>query len=790
MAHTDTTLQSVKGVWKKTIFQKSEDCYFISSFDLIGGDCLPASVENKGEFVALGYFLPEVKAYAINMYGRWQDNPNPKYDGKQFKVDSFTEVFPPDREGMVKALSCGLYKGIGRKVGNSIYDRFGEDSFRILTEETERLREVKGIGAQTLKNLIECVKETAEYSKLVKLLSRYGISANKVRRIQFMFPDNACELVKQEPFRLCEIPGFGFKVVDDIAKKLGTPLDSPIRMKAAIMDVLRVNSSTKGNLYALRSELVKESLALLNNRPGDHVTAQMIEAQLNSMKFDAQVSFDKNTDDADIVYRREDYRMEATASVEMAQLLSHGVNKGLKFEPAVLDAEIAAAEKEFKMQFAPKQKEAICAALSNKICVITGGPGTGKTTILRAILSIYQKNIAKGIPGIGHLKPLLLSPTGKAARRMSESARQPAFTVHKGLGITPKDYDVPPEMTPETMLTDDVGIVFIDEASMADMALWYKLISEMPLHTQLVAIGDVDQLPPVGAGAVLHDMIESKVIPVVRLDVIYRQGQESLIVSNSHKIREGKRDLTFSNSEFAFFKFPEKDSDPDVDEKVQEKLIELYLRAAKKYGLKETLILCPRREKVTCSAYTINERIQTILHGKKPKDQKFTASKKLFYVGDRVIQTVNTEKARNGDMGTITAVRPDPDMQGSFIATITFDIADDDNNGVLEYSGEDFENLQLGYSITVHKSQGSEAKAVFVPILGSQNYMLKRNLLYTAVTRGKEFVALFGQGRALAMSIARQDATRRKTMFAHRLRSDITAKQGDGSVGEVRMPVA
>jgi exodeoxyribonuclease V alpha subunit len=480
----------------------------------------------------------------------------------------------------------------------------------------------------------------------------------------------------------------------------------------------------------------------------------------------------QDTEGRDIVYRHEDYLNETNAAKRMIELLLQPVDSRLTLSREQMREEIEGAEKEFGIIFATRQKEAIMSAMKSKVCVITGGPGTGKTTILRAILWIYRRVAERNYTPKEQPQTLLLAPTGKAARRMTESARQKAFTIHKGLGITPAS-----SIPHDPLLTDEVGIVFVDETSMADMRLWARLLDSIPVQTQLVAIGDVDQLPSVSPGAVLRDMIDSGVIPVVKLDVIYRQGEESLIVDNAHKIRVGDTYLSYKNSEFAFFPFTDKEVNPQSDVEVQEKIIELYLRAIKKYGINETLVLCPRREKVTASSYVINERIQALLHGQNQTAQKFSAAGKVLYVDDRIIQTGTGEKAANGDTGFIVSARPDPDQEGGWVADIHFDFMEPGET--VEYSGGDFEHIQLGYCLTIHKSQGSEAKAVFIPVLQSQIHVLNRNTLYTGVTRAKEFVGLFGQTKALTLGIRKKHTT--LTMFAERLRREYEG-ESDGAI--------
>lgn len=770
----------VKGRFKRRLWGNDQQ-YRIVLYSLVEVDeTAPELIEQDGTFVAKGNFLPENEALVTSLSGRWVKNKN--RPGYAFQVQSFYEEPPASKEGIIKYLSAGLYKGIGPKTAARIYDTFGKDSIQVVTRETDKLKAVKGIGKSTVTCIIESVKATRELQDLVLFFAQYNVSLSKIRKIQKAFPTDTLAVIQAEPFKLTKIHGFGFATTDAIAATLGTPLDSPLRIQSAIHAVLH-EANGNGHLYLEETEMIDKVLSLLNSRaaPGEKVLNSSVEMELQIMEQNKDIVIDDLPDGQRCVYRYRDYHNEVCVAYNLVRLLRRPLDPRRQFTPDALDQKIAEAEEQFGITLAPKQVEAIKTALTKKVCIVTGGPGTGKTTILKFLLYLYKNNVKANYadaedeetPGV-----LLLSPTGKAARRMADSSGEPAYTIHKALGLVPRE-DEEVFDHGEELLTDDIGLVVMDESSMTDMNIMFELVSSIPRDAQFVCIGDVDQLPSVGAGAVLKDMIESGVIPVVRLDVIYRQGKTSLIVKNAQAIRTGNTKLETSLSEFPFFTTPftkqpkskalpsNIEVNPDGDLMAQEKIISYYLRAVRKYGIKEVEILCPRRETVVASAGEINRRIQQYRFGSKEGIPKVTIGSRSYYVGDRVIQSKNTDKANNGDMGTIKWIQPDPENVNSQIIGIEFDF---DEGHVVPYYPEELDNVQLGYAITIHRSQGSEFKAVFIPVLWSQVYMLQRNLIYTAVTRGKEIVCLFGQSAAVRMAIRKENTTKRNTQLQRRLR--------------------
>jgi len=798
----------VRAVFERKLYKGSDNGFCIFKYRLEDSEQPPPldSVGMDNTFTAKGHLLPEESAMTLKMTGGWTYNE--KFGKMDFNVEEYAEEYPETEEGIVSYLGSGLFAGIGPAIAKNIYAAFGDKSIDILTSDTNRLKEVKGIGKAKVAGIIESVKATVEIQDLVRLLSPYGISLSQIRKIKVEFEEkyshfgDAVEAIKEEPFRLCEIKGFGFATVDSIAAKFGTPLDSPLRVKFAMDEVFNAAGGREGHLYLTDDKMMRDGMNLLNKRaaPGDEVSYGHVKQIMNSLTALGEFAADTDLKGAKIVYRKWDYINECSAARSLREIAGGFLDKRRRFSQSQLDKLIAESEREFGLDLAPKQVEAIKMALTNKVSVITGGPGTGKTTILRFLLRLYESNITKNYSSAENDRPsvLLMAPTGKAARRMSESTGQAASTIHSAMGIGIHGGGKGDDFENDDAEKDAprAGIYFIDESSMIDMSLMSKLLDKIPVDAQVVFIGDIDQLPSVGAGAVLGELIASRVLSVVKLDVIYRQGETSLIIKNAHKIREGKTGkddgVEFHRSEMAFIPVPftnkpnvkrgvpaDIEVDPQADMKLLDSLKDLYFRAAKKYGLKETQILCPRRAGVTISSDEINIYIQAAIFEQKAVHFVKVGFQK-FYVGDRIIQTRNTPGPKNGDMGIITNLRvnpENPDNPDDFIVDIGFDYMED---GKFEsYSRDDMKDVSLGYAISIHKSQGSEFRAVFIPILWSQCGMLQRNLLYTGVTRSKEFVAIFGQALALNKAIKTENAKKRNTLFAVRLRRAFGVSEED-----------
>ena len=413
---------TIKGRFKRRLWGNDQQ-YRISLYSLVDADeDAPAQVQADKTFVAKGDFLPENETLITRLTGRWVKNKN--RDGYAFQVQSFFEEPPSSKEGIIKYLSSGLYKGIGPKTAENIYKTFGKQSIEVVTKETDRLREVKGIGKSTLACIIESVKSTRELQELVLFFSRYDVSLSKIKKIQKEFPVNTLEVIQAEPFKLMKIHGFGFATTDAIAAQLGTPLDSPLRIQAAISTVLK-DANSSGHLFLERGNLIQETLTLLNSRAleDNRVPDEKVDTELQVMEFNKEVIIDGQMDDTAAVYRYPDYHNETLVASKLVRLLKRPLDRRRQFAAETLEDKITEAEEKFGIQLAPKQIEAVRTALTNKVCVITGGPGTGKTTILRFLLYLYKRNVWENYKDDEEDPPevLLLSPTGKAARRMAES---------------------------------------------------------------------------------------------------------------------------------------------------------------------------------------------------------------------------------------------------------------------------------------------------------------------------------------------------------------------------------
>lgn len=678
---------------------------------------------------AVGYCLPLSDKIRYKLQGYWSKTA--KY-GVQFNVENYDEVIEPTQEGIIAYLSSGQIYGIGRTIAERVYERFGESSLDILDKDPDRLLAVSGISPNKLEKIKASYLEHRGARDVVAFLAPHGITANKAVKIYQEYGSKALDILKNNPYRLCEMAGIGFQTADKIAIKLGMDKMSHERMEAALLYATE-QAENEGHLCMERRKLVLSAMSILE-------TPEITEEMLKECAMDLMDKKEITCYGA-YAYRTEMAREEA----KLARLIIKQLENSSGREYDDIDAEIDYEERKLKIRFAPEQREAIKLALTKGLAVITGGPGTGKTLIQRAILDIYAKNYSGAIIRC-------CAPTGRAARRMSQSTGRGACTIHRLLCLSSDD---------DGNLSDakeiDGDLVLVDEISMLDVHLAVRLFKSIKDGAQLILIGDADQLPSVGPGAVLSEILASGAVPCVRLDKVFRQSSDSRIAVNAKLIRHGNLNLEYGDD---FRIIESKNLDVSAN-----RIVDLYLEEVEKYGLDNVVLLTPLRKRTKTCVNDLNALIQAEINPPKRGKCEAKVGTKIFREGDKVMQTKNHEEVNNGDIGYVKQVY----LNGTE-ATVEVDFGD---GRVKLYEGEDLNMLDLGYASTVHKSQGSEYSSVIISLQMAHSIMLTRPLIYTAVTRGKSKVIIVGERQALCVSIKKLSTEKRATCLAERIKEII-----------------
>lgn len=675
---------------------------------------------------AVGYCLPVANNLRYDMQGHWSKNPK---HGIQFEVESYNEVIIPNKEGIISYLSSGQIKGVGPKIAERIYAAFGNMALEVLDKEPEKLLSIPGINKNKLKKICDSYLANRGARDVVAFLTPHGITPNRAVRLYKEYGEKTMDIVKNHPYKLCELVGVGFRTADKIAMSMGFDELSTERVDEALLYTL-TDAESKGNLCLEKHDLLKSCLKILN-------TPQLTEDMLANravrlIQSGQMVSYLGN------VYRSRTAYIEA----HLAEMISHRLSQNKSFCYTDLDAELDKEEQILAVKLAPEQRLAVKTALTHGISIITGGPGTGKTMIQRALLDIYKRNH----PGN---EICCCAPTGRAARRMEQSTRFSASTVHKALGLLAGEdgnYNEPAELTAD--------LILVDEVSMLDIYLAEHLFCAVKNNCQIVLIGDADQLPSVGPGAVLSEMIASECIPVVRLDKVFRQSAGSRIATNAKLIRLGNLSLEYGPD----FQFIDSASTTESAEKVAE----IYMQEIAKYGVDNVALLSPFRQRTETGVNALNELIRDLVNPPDNEKAEVKFGKRIFRCGDKVMQIKNHDDVNNGDIGYITKII---NMDSETILYINF------GDGKLkEYDAGDLDMLDLGYASTIHKSQGAEYQSVIINLQCAHAIMLTRPLIYTAITRGKKRVIIVGERRALCMAIKKTDTEKRGTCLAKRLK--------------------
>ncbi len=680
--------------------------------------------------------------------------------GKQFKAETAEESVPESVEGLLRYLSSGAIRGIGRATAQKLIDHFGERVFEILSQAPQRIREVPGIAAHRAELIAEAWREHSAERNVMIFLQGLGVGNRLALKIYKAYGANTIATLRVNPYCLArDIQGVGFRTADRIARSLGIPPDSPHRIQAGVLYALETLTN-EGHVYAPRpllTETVARLLALSDESEDYAVEPKTLP---ESVRADIDEAIRVLAGESEIVLQRvpnEDGELIEAIYARPLFLSERGSAKRLREMRDLPLSRLRHAQRmawtkffdilqrEDQIILTPQQQEAVRAALAHKISILTGGPGTGKTTTLRAVIRALEWNKARYE---------LTSPTGRAAKRLSEATSRPAQTIHRLLGYTPDEGFLRGENVPL-----DIDMLIVDEASMLDQSLLYNLLKALPPEAHLLLVGDVDQLPSVGAGDVLRDLIKSGIAHVTRLEAIFRQSGDSQIIPNAHRINQGEMpQLDNASSDFFMFYAETPDAAADLVVDIVQN------RIPNKFGfdpLTEIQVLAPMYRGAV-GIQVLNERLQAALNPRGRKAEKQLGST-VYRVGDKVLQTRNNyeKEVFNGDIGIIQAI--------DFTAQ-KFHVLFEDRS--VEYNWEEAGDLLHAYAVSVHRSQGSEYPAVVLPIMPQHYMLLQRNLLYTAVTRARRLVVLVGMKRAVAMAVSNDQVARRYTALAWRLQND------------------
>ena len=685
-------------------------------------------------FTAVGYEIPMTDAVELELDGEWV---NGKY-GMQLQVEQWREIVPKTKEGVLSYLGSGLIKGIGEKTAAEIVAKFGTNTLDILENHPERLLEVRGITENKLEDIRTSYAESRMLRDIMTLLAPFKLTPKTALKIYQHFGPACMELLKKSPFELCRIPGFGFRRVDAIVRKTDNRPRDPMRIGGALHCTLDEAKGKQGHLFLERENLCKAAFKLLNEKiplPEMRVRPEEVEKELDGMILSGSVVSMR-----DNIYHPAVFAQEDETASRIARLLAEE-------RPPMKDisAVIETVRTELGLRTSGKQESAVRTAFLYNLSIITGSPGTGKTTVLKIILEVYRRLWPDN-------KIILMAPTGRASRRMAESTGfEGACTLHSGLGLVSEEDEGSRNRKKDGL---DADMVIVDEFSMVDMWLAGKFFPALKKGAKIILVGDPDQLPSVGAGNVFRELIQCGLVPVTVLDEIFRQAKDSLIAHNARFIHDGNTKLYYGKD----FQLLPCDSQEDAAAAI----IERYCQEIESNGIEHVQILSPFRTEGAASSDHLNAAIREIVNPFQSTEDEVRIGPKTFRVGDRIMQTKNTDKVSNGDLGFIRYIDDTPDGK-----RIGLEFRE---NRSLEYSTEDLVNLDLAYATTIHKAMGSEYDIVLMPILKAHYIMLYRNLLYTGITRARKKVVLAGEKSVLFMAIHKNEISKRNTLLGERIR--------------------
>jgi exodeoxyribonuclease V alpha subunit len=707
--------ETLTGAVESIVFRAEDTGYTVCSMKV---------AERKDTVTVVGTCAAIWVGETLRAEGAWMRHPK---HGYQFQAASMICVAPTSERGIERYLASGMVRGIGKELARRLVAAFGKDTLRIIDKESERLREVDGIGPKRRKRIKESWIEQHAVRDIMIFLQSHGVGTAQSARIYRQYGNEAVAVISENPYQLCrDVWGIGFKTADGVAMSVGVPPQSKLRARAGLVYTMETLAA-EGHCFCLDAELILQAQALLD-----------IPAEILSEALTSELERNELTRDDNRIYLASLFDAE-TAVAERLIALQH-TDRG--FRPIVVEKAVAWAEQRMKLHFAPMQVEALQTALAEKVAVITGGPGVGKTTIIHALVDVYRMR---------NLKIALAAPTGRAAKRMAEATHHEAKTLHRLLKFNPAargfDHDRNNPL--------EVDVVILDECSMIDIALMHHFLDALPDRCCLILVGDMDQLPSVGPGNVLRDIIDSEVIACRRLDHIFRQEKGGAIIRNAHHVNRGEA-LEVDNSEGSDFFFLQADQPEEVIDKVLQLITR---RIPSRFGfspIHDIQVLTPMR-KNQLGADNLNGLLQDALNPRGAEVQRFG---RCYRDGDRVMQIRNNydKEVFNGDIGLVRHVNAEEQT-----LTVDFD------GRSINYEATDLDELVHAYACSIHKSQGSEYPAVIILMTTQHFKLLQRNLLYTAITRGRKLVCLVGQRKAISMAIRNNEIRLRRTALRQRL---------------------
>ncbi len=738
----------IKGELMNVIFTNEENFYTVARIKVKN-----TNVNLTEKVIAIVGTLPKLdEEHLYTFYGKLMDHP--KF-GEQFQVSHFEKEMPKTTEGLIRYLSSDRFKGIGRKTAEAIINKLGEQAISKIIEDRNVLKKIPSLKKDKIELIYEQVLENQGIEQVLIELYKYGFGAQLAMKIFQVYKDETLQVVKNNPYQLIQdVEGIGFQRADSLGQALGFTKDQPERIHAGCLHIVQELSLQEGHVFVCKSNLVTETATLLSDRT-HHITEQEVEKQLLYLEEEGQLMVEGEN-----VYLPSLFFAEKGLVTNVVRLLKNKDHIE-EFPEAEFLKAIGETEEALKIEYAPSQKEAIKKALQSSLMILTGGPGTGKTTVIKGIVESYAKLHGVSLNKKDYSKNnpfpiVLVAPTGRAAKRMSEATGLPAETIHRLLGWRGGHSGF--EKDEENQI--EGKLLIVDEVSMVDIWLANQLFKSLPSEMQVILVGDEDQLPSVGPGQVLSELLHSKVIPTVNLVDIYRQSKESSIIQLAHNMKTGHlpEDILEAKVDRRFF--------PCSQDQVISVIEQICLNAIKKgYTAKEIQVLAPMY-RGNAGIEALNSKLQSIFNPKKEKQREIIFGEVAYRVGDVVLQLVNNpeENVFNGDRGEIVAIiyaKENVEKQDQII--ISFDGIE------VEYTKQELNQITLAYCCSVHKSQGSEFPIVIMPIVRGYHRMLRRNLVYTGITRAKEYLILCGEIKSFQTAIQQQNEMNRNTLLKEKL---------------------